>query len=140
MVGMMKNFQKGLTLVELLVVVNIIAVLVGLASIISSEYGRESRFVEIYAVLPQIIRSQAVYHMKHNSYYGANHHELRNYGVDVSEAEYFSYSTFPKNSSFSARADATAWAAGGWVLYNHRGEPTWDCDGLLIQRNWLPED
>ena len=132
--------EQGFTLVELLVVVSIVAILVGLAAIISTKYGSESRCAEVYNVLPQIIRSQASYYMKHNQYYAAHHNELKDYGVDLSEVKYFTYSAFPNElSSFSVRADATEWAAGGWVLYDHRGGLTWSCDGVLIQRDWLPE-
>ena len=135
-----KSSQRGFTLVELLVVVNIVAVLVGVAVIISSEFGTESRCLEIYTVLPQIIRSQTVYCMKNNRYYAAEHNDFRNYSVDLSETMYFTFSTFPNEfSSFSARADATAWAPGGWAVYNHRGDPTWTCDGVQIRRSWLPE-
>ena len=133
------NSEKGLTLLELLIVVNILAILVGAATIVASEYGLESRSMEIYKVLPQVIHSQAFYCMKNNSYYTADHNELEEYGVDLSEVKYFTYSIFPNEFGFfSVRADATEWAAGGWVLYNHRGDPTWSCDGALIQRNWLP--
>ena len=135
-----KDFQKGFTLIELLIVVNILAILVGAATIVASEYGSESRSMEISNVLPQIIRSQAFYRMKNNENYTADHNELKNHGVDLSEVTYFTYSTFPnKFSSYSVRAQATEWAAGGWALYNHRGDPIWSCDGVRIKRNWLPE-
>jgi Tfp pilus assembly protein PilE len=132
--------QKGFTLIELLIIVNIVAVLVGVASIAMSEYSDEARCLEIYNVFPQIIRSQKFHRMKHTGYYAANGNELRDHGVDVSEVEYFTYSTLPNEpDSFSIRADAKAWAAGGWVLYNHLGDPTWSCDGLLIKTDWLPQ-
>ena len=135
-----RKAQKGLTLVELLIVVNILAILIGAATIVFSEYGSESRCMEIYTVVPQIIRSQAFCSMKNNAYYTAAHNELRDYGADVSEMKYFTYSTFPNEIEFfSVKADATEWAAGGWALYTHRGDPTWSSDGVLIQRNWLPE-
>jgi prepilin-type N-terminal cleavage/methylation domain-containing protein len=135
-----RKAQKGLTLVELLIVVNILAILIAAATIVVSEYGSESRSTEIYAVLPQIIRCQAFCYMKNNEYYTADHNELRNHGVDLSGAKYFTYSTFPNEVGFfSVRADATEWAAGGWALYNHRGDPTWSSDGVLIKRNWLPQ-
>ena len=132
--------QKGLTLIELLIVVNIVAVLVGVASITVSEHNDEARFMEVYNVLPQIIRSQKFHYMKHNQYYAANHNELEDHGVDLSEVRYFSYSTFPNEfEAFSVRADARAWAAGGWALCQHMGDSPWSCDGSLIRRNWLPE-
>jgi prepilin-type N-terminal cleavage/methylation domain-containing protein len=135
-----RKAQKGLTLVELLIVVNILAILIAAATIVVSEYGSESRCIEIFAVLPQVIHSQAFYYMKNNTYYTAAHNELRDYGVDLSGAKYFTYSTFPNELGFfSVRADATEWAAGGWALYNHRDDPAWSSDGVLIQRNWLPQ-
>jgi prepilin-type N-terminal cleavage/methylation domain-containing protein len=134
-----KKSEKGLTLIELLIVVNILGILVSTGTIVVSEYGSESRCMEIYSLLPQIIRSQAFYSMKNNDCYTAGHNELQNYGVDISGARYFTYSTFPNELGFfSVKADATEWAAGGWVLYNHRGDPAWSSDGVLIQRNWLP--
>ncbi|NIO06091.1 MAG: prepilin-type N-terminal cleavage/methylation domain-containing protein [Proteobacteria bacterium] len=135
-----KRFEKGLTIIELLIVVNIVAILIGAGTIIASEYGSESRCMEIYSVLPQIIHSQAFHYMKNNAYYAADHNELRNYGVDLSETRYFTYSTIPNGLGlFSVRADATEWAAGGWALYDHRGDPRWSSDGVLIQRHWLTE-
>jgi len=135
-----KRSEKGLTLIELLIVVNILAILVAAGTIVASEYGSESRSTEIYAVLPQIIRSQAFYYMKNNAYYAADHNELRSYGVGLSETKYFTYSTIPNGLGFfSVRADATEWAAGGWALYDHRGDPTWSSDGVLIARHWLPQ-
>lgn len=135
--NMMKKYQKGFTLVELLVVVNIVAILFGAPSIVLREYRSESRCLRIYEALPQIVRSQAFYCMQQNRCYAADHNELRNHGVDVSEVGYFTYSTFPNEfSSYSVRADA----AGGWVLYTHRGSPTWSCDDALIKGIWLPEE
>ncbi len=135
-----RKSQKGLTLIELLIVVNILAVLASVGTIVASEYGSESRCMEIFTVLPQIIRSQAFHYMKNNEYYAAIHNELGSHGVDVSEVKYFTYSTLPDESAYYLiRADATEWAAGGWVLYNHRGDPEWSSDGVLIERSWLPE-
>ena len=135
-----RNLKKGLTLVELLVVVNIVAILAGVASVALSEYGDESRCLEIYTVLPQVIRTQAFYHMRHNQYYAANHNELKDYGVDLSEVSYFTYATFSdEGSSYSARAEATGWARGGWVLYRHDDDDPWDCDDVVIKRWWLPD-
>lgn len=135
-----RSNTKGLTLVELLVAVNVLAILVGVASIFYSEFGDEARCTEIYTVFPQIIRSQGLYAMKYNQYYSAlDHNELQMHGVDLSEVQYFSYSTFPDDSSFSIKAQATDWAPGGWVLYKMRGDPEWSSDNVLIKRHWLPD-
>jgi len=132
--------QKGFSLIELLLVVNILAILVGTASIALSEYSDEARCLEIFSVFPQIIRSQKFHVIKHDQHYSANHNELRGFGVDVSNADYFSYSTFPNEfGSFSVRADASDWAPGGWALYNNMGDPEWSSDGVLIKSHWLPE-
>jgi prepilin-type N-terminal cleavage/methylation domain-containing protein len=131
--------HKGFTLIEMLFVVNIVAILVGIAAIISSEHGSESRCVEIYRVLPQIIRSQSLHYMNHQSYFAASHDELEEHGVDVSETGHFSYSTLPDEvSSFLVRAETKGWAPGGWVVYTHKGDPTWSCDGVMIKTSWLP--
>ena len=136
----MRRNIRGLTLIELLVVVNILAILVGVTSILYSEYGNEARCTEIYPVFRHIIRSQGLYEIQYNQYYSAlNHDELRAYGVDLSEAEYFNYSTFPDDSSFSIRADATDWALGGWVLFNMGVDPHWSADDVIIKTAWLPE-
>ena len=135
-----KNLEKGLTLIELLVVVNIVAILAGAASVLLAEYSDEARALEVYNFFPQIIRSQKFYYIRHNQYYIANRGELKDHGVDVSESAYFTYSTFLIGfSSFSVRADATEWAAGGWVQYDHQGDPAWSCDGVLFKNSWLPE-
>ena len=132
--------HKGLTLIELLIVVNIVGILLGAASIGLSGHSDEARSLEVYSVFPQVIRSQKVHFMRHNQYYGANHGEFRDYAVDVSEVQHFAYSTFSNESdSFSVRADAGAWAAGGWILYQHGDEPTWTCDGTVIKTDWLPD-
>jgi len=136
----MKDFHRGFTLVEVLVVVNILAILFGVATIVSGEYGGEARCMEVHQMLPQIIRAQAYYYMTHNAYFAAGHDELESYGVDVTEARYFTYSTFPNEfSSFAVRAEATVWADGGWVVYDQKGEPVWRCDGARIERSWLPD-
>ena len=96
---MRRASRKGFTLIEMLIVVNIVAVLVGIAAIISSEHSAESRCVEIYRVLPQIIRSQAIHCMHHQRYFAASHDGLKDHGVDVSETGYFSYSTLPNEVS-----------------------------------------
>ena len=135
----MRDSQGGFTLVELLVVVNILAILLGVATILSGEYGSEAKCMEIHKVLPQIIRAQACYCMSHNVYFTAGHDELKNYGVDVAETRYFRYSTFANDfSSFSVRAETAAWVEGGWILYNQKGDPVWSCDGIQIQESWLP--
>jgi prepilin-type N-terminal cleavage/methylation domain-containing protein len=136
---MQKNTQRGFSLIELLVVINIVAILVGVASMVYSGRTGEARCLEIYKILPQIIRSQGFY-MQHYKYYSADHNGLERHGVDLSEVSAFTYSTSPnESSSYSVKAEATAWAPGGWVTYNQRGEPRWSCDGVLIQRHWLPE-
>ena len=137
---MRTDFEKGLTLVELLVIVNIVAILAGAASVLLSEYSDEAKAIEAYNVFPQIVRSEYFYYMKHNEYYSADHNDLKDHGVDVSEAKYFTDSTFSNEFlTFSVKADATEWATGGWILYDHKGDPTWSCDGILIKRSWLPE-
>ena len=93
--------HKGFTLIEMLIVVNIVAVLVGIATIISSEHSGESKCVEIYRVLPQIIRSQAFHYMSHQRYFAASHNELKDHGVDVSETGYFSYSIINPDGSMN---------------------------------------
>jgi len=136
----LKNHRSGLTLIELLIVVNILAILVAVGSILYAEYSDEARLVEIYAVFPQIIRSQGIYASQYNRYYTAsNHDELRIYGVDLSEVQYFSYSTSPDDSSFSIKAQATDWAIGGWVLFHMQSSPRWSADGAMIKSGWLPQ-
>ena len=105
-----KNSQKGFTLIELMIVVNILAILIGAASVALSEYSYESRCLEVYNVFAQIIRSQAFHFMQYNQYYAANPNELKTHGVDLSEAVYFTYSTFicvfrPKFTSDSGLAE-----------------------------------
>ncbi len=134
-----KNSQKGFTLIELMIVVNILAILIGAASVALSEYSYESRCLEVYNVFAQIIRSQAFHFMQHNQYYVANPSELKSHGVDLSEAVYFTYSTFiDENSTFCVRAEAKGWGSSGWILYKHKDNVPWQCDGVVIQRNWLP--
>jgi prepilin-type N-terminal cleavage/methylation domain-containing protein len=133
--------NKGFTLLELLIVVNIVAILAGFSSVLYLEFGNEARCAEVYGVFPQIIRSQGLHATKYNRYYMAlDHDELRAHGVDLSETQYFTYATFENEfSSFSIKADATDWAAGGWILFNMKGSPQWSSDGVLIKRDWLPE-
>lgn len=138
-ITVMRN-TKGLTLIELLVVINIVAILVGIGSVYYSEFGDEARCTEIYGVFPGIIRSQGLHAMQYNGYYTAlDHDELRGRGVNLSEARYFRYSTFPDESgSFTIHADATDWAPTGWVEFSMKGSPQWSSDDVLIKREWLP--
>jgi prepilin-type N-terminal cleavage/methylation domain-containing protein len=138
---MIQKNTKGFTLIEILIVVNIVAILAGLASVLYVEFGNEARCAEVYGVFPRIIRSQGLYATQYNRYYTAlDHDAFRVRGVNLSETQYFTYSTFENEfSSFSIKADATDWAAGGWILYNMKGSPQWDSDGVMIKRDWLPE-
>ena len=105
--------RKGFTLIELLVVVNIVAVLAGIASVVHSERTGEARCMELYTVLPQIMRSQSVHYLQHNQYYLADHNDFGSHGLDLSETQVFRYSSFPNEfSSYSVRAEATSWAPG----------------------------
>jgi prepilin-type N-terminal cleavage/methylation domain-containing protein len=137
----MKRISKrGFTLVEVLVVVIVVSILTSVGVIMTSEASSETKCLEIQSILPQIIRSQASHYLKNNRYFTAGHQELEDYGVDVRDAIYFTYSTIPREgSSFSIRFEATAWAPGGWVLYLHEGDDRWSCDGSLIKRSWLPD-
>jgi len=132
--------NKGFTLIELLIVVNIVAILAGLASVLYLEFGNEARCAEVYGVFSRIIRSQGLHTTRYNRYYVAlDHDEFRAHGLDLSETEYFTYSTFENEfSSFSIKADATDWATGGWILFNMKGSPQWSADGVMIKREWLP--
>ncbi|NIO03585.1 MAG: hypothetical protein GTN74_02950 [Proteobacteria bacterium] len=131
--------NRGLALIELLILVNILAILSAVGSIFYSEYGDEARLVEIYALFPQIICSQGLSATQYNRYYTAsNHAEFRGHGVDLREIQYFSYSTFPDDSSFSIRADAADWAEGGWVLFSMKASRKWNSDDIVIKRQWLP--
>jgi hypothetical protein len=122
-----------------MIVVNILAILIVAASVALSEYSYESRCLEVYNVFAQIIRSQAFHLMQYNQYYVANPNELKGHGVDLSEAVYFTYSTFiDENSIFCVRADTKGWGSGGWILYKHKDNVPWQCDEVVIQRNWLP--
>jgi prepilin-type N-terminal cleavage/methylation domain-containing protein len=131
---------RGFTLIELLVVVNIVAVLAGMAVVLYAELGYEARCTEFYGVFSRIIRSQNLYVMEHHRHYTAlNQDQWEVHGVDLSDTQYFTYSTFPdESSSFSIRAEATDWAPGGWVLLRMRGDPQWNSDGEVIKRAWLP--
>jgi prepilin-type N-terminal cleavage/methylation domain-containing protein len=136
-----KRSIKGLTLIELLVAVNVAAILAGVASVYYAEFGNEARYTEIYQVFPRIIRSQGIYAIQHDGYYTAPDHDaLRVRGIDLSEVQYFDYSTFHDEfSSFSIRAEAGDWAPGGWVLFNMKQNPQWTADGVMIRTEWLPE-
>jgi prepilin-type N-terminal cleavage/methylation domain-containing protein len=135
-----KRVQKGFSLIELIVVVNLMAMLVGIAVAALSGYTEEARCSEIQSVLPQIVHSQKFHFIRYKQYYAADHEGLSRRGVDLSDVRYFTYATFPdEDGVFSVMAEATGWTPGGWVLYKHGDDDPWDCDGVVIQRRWLPD-
>jgi prepilin-type N-terminal cleavage/methylation domain-containing protein len=131
--------QEGFSLIELVVVVNLVAILAGVAAASLSGQTEQARCLEIQSVLPQIVHSQKFYFIRYKQYYAADHEGLSNRGVDLSDVRYFTYETFPdEGGAFSVRAEATGWAAGGWVLYNYGDDDPWQCDGAVILRDWVP--
>jgi prepilin-type N-terminal cleavage/methylation domain-containing protein len=135
----MRVTSGGFSLIELIVVVNLVAILAGIGAVTYSGRAEEARCIEIQSILPQIVYSQKFYFIRYKQYYAADHEDLRRRGVDLSDVRYFTYDTFPdKGGAFSVRAEATGWAPGGWVLYKHADDDPWQCDGVVIRRDWLP--
>lgn len=103
------NNSKGLTMVEVLIVMVIAAVLAGIAVTVYGPYGEGSRITEAIPHCKQIIREQKIHSERHGFY------------IDLeTTSNHFQYHTFPYGETFvihvvAWNGDSFSYSKGEWI-------------------------
>lgn len=82
------NYNKGLSLIELLVTIAIVGILTGIAYPIYANYINNSRRVQAEQTLLMMSQDMEVYHSQHGSYLDANLKTLASY---ITEQKHYTF-------------------------------------------------
>jgi prepilin-type N-terminal cleavage/methylation domain-containing protein len=141
----MKNtvrFQKGFSLVELLVVIILVSILAAIAVPLYLHYSETSKVREALGIIKAIITSQKVEKIRTMKYYtatgGATSTIFLKKGIDLSDSLYFTFETSGDASAFTVTATATPESGiTGTITYDGASK-TWSSTGD-ITASMLPE-
>lgn len=120
------NYNKGITLMELLVVVLIIGVLAAVAIPVYTGYMQRARRADAKTALEQIRATQEMYRAETGRYALQIQNTLDKLGATTVSGYYDLSFTVALTNSFTARAQATGkQATDGDLFINHLGQK-WD--------------
>jgi type IV pilus assembly protein PilE len=127
--------EKGLTLLELLMVVVIVAVLAAIAIPTYSNYMIRARRVDAKTALEQLRAAQEMYRAERGGYALQIANTLDNLGAVVTSGDYNLSFTVATPNSFTAQAvpQTSRQASDGNLFINHLGQK-WDKDNVYYPR------
>lgn len=141
----MKNvfhFQKGFTLVELLVVIILVSILAAIAVPLYLHYTETSKVREALGIIKAITTSQKVEKIRTMKYYtatgGATSTIFLKKGIDLSDSLYFTFETSGDASAFTVTATATPESGITGTITYDSATKSWSSTGD-ITASMLPE-
>ena len=120
------NYNKGITLMELLVVVLIIGVLAAVAVPVYTGYMQRARRADAKTALEQIRAAQEMYRAETGRYALQIQNTLDKYGVSLVSGYYNLSFTVALTNSFTAQAQATGTQATDGNLFINQAGQKWD--------------
>ena len=137
---------RGFTLVELMVVIIIVGILAAIAVPLYTGYVERARVTEATSIMGAIITSQKVERQRTTSFYdAADNATFKSKGIDISDTEFFTYSTTadPLTDAFTVTANTVVGRFGpdaGWITYTKNPDVlgVWASDGTVILPDMLP--
>lgn len=141
----MKNvfhFQKGFTLVELLLVIILVSILAAIAVPLYLHYTETSKVREALGIIKAIITSQKVEKLRTMKYYtatgGAASTIFLKKGIDLSDSLYFTFETSGDASAFTVTATASPDSGITGTITYDGATKTWSSTGDIMA-SMLPD-